>query len=398
MKTIITAAGAITASLFLVGSFHALAGELAPATNQILIPDDLSLDAAAIRSLSTISPAYKEAAARQMLQEVNYFVRQLKLQEPLPVTDSNAIIDVEPPSSAGLGSVETRNFYFSFPGHDRQPMTNGFGAVWFLERGKLAYIKRKNPFARWDDGTSGNPAMFRKLMAMPCRLDTNTAYQLATQWLASVSVDVGELEKKYRPISAQVIIKETFDSLEASNLFYNKKLPIFDVTWGGPEDQDSPPVGIKILGPTKELISLRMEDTRFSKRPPINIPHAEELNAASAKVTTNPTNRIILPRDELHADTNTIKNLFTVSPAYRKAAARQMLLEANYFAQQLKLPESLPITAANATINVNPPRLAGIGSLLIELLQRVERLLPLPRFKSNPLQSEHAFRKLRKKL
>ncbi len=75
------------------------------------------------------------------------------------------------------------------------------------------------------------------------------------------------------------------------------------------------------------------------------------------------TNRIIIPRDELHADTNTIKNLFTVAPAYRETAARQMLLEAIYFARQLKLSESLPITAANATINVNPPLIAGGGSV-----------------------------------
>ena len=73
----------------------------------------------------------------------------------------------------------------------------------------------------------------------------------------------------------------------------SKKLPIFDVTWGGPEDQDSPPIGVKIFGPTKELISLRMEDTRFSKRPPLLIPNAEALNGTVAPpekpVPTNST-------------------------------------------------------------------------------------------------------------
>lgn len=117
-------------------------------------------------------------------------------------------------------------------------------------------------------------------------LDTNTAYQLATQWLAAVSVDVGELEKKYRPLCVQVTINETPGSWEARPASLNQthlnKLPTFDVTWGGPENEDSPPVGVKIFGPTKELISLRMEDTRFSKRPPLVVTNALELNSSAS--------------------------------------------------------------------------------------------------------------------
>ena len=136
------------------------------------------------------------AAARQMLLEANYFAQQLKLPESLPITAANATINVNPPRLAGIGSLATKEFFYSFPGHDHQPITNSFGAAWFLERGKLAYVMRKKPFAKWDEGNSDDmSALFRKLAAMPSLLDTNTAYQLATQWLAAVSVDVGELEK-----------------------------------------------------------------------------------------------------------------------------------------------------------------------------------------------------------
>jgi hypothetical protein len=55
-------------------------------------------------------------------------------------------------------------------------------------------------------------------------------------------------------------------------------LPLFDVTWGGTADQ-SPPVWVQILGATKELIRLRMEDTTFLKRPSIALTNALELNA-----------------------------------------------------------------------------------------------------------------------
>ena len=88
-----------------------------------------------------------------------------------------------------------------------------------------------------------------------------------------------ELEKKYQSTSAQA----TFN--DGPTL---KKIPVFDVTWGGPENEDSPPIGVKIFGPTKELISLRMEDTRFSKRPPLVITNALELNnLASPSAETN---------------------------------------------------------------------------------------------------------------
>jgi hypothetical protein len=292
MKTIISMAGVFVASLFFLGDFSVSGEDLRLSTNRIILPrDELQADTNTIKNLFTVSSAYREAAARQMLQEANYFARQLKLAESLPITAANATINVNPPLLAGVGSVDAKEFLYSFPGHDRQPITNGFGAVWFLERGKLAYVMRKKPFARWDDGNSDDmSALFRKLAALPCLLDTNTAYQLATQWLAAVSVDVGELEKKYRPLSVQVTINEKPDSWEArpanSNQPHLKKLPIFDVTWGGAEDQDSPPIGVKIFGPTKELISLRMEDTRFSKRPPVTIPNAEKLNASMANTPT----------------------------------------------------------------------------------------------------------------
>jgi len=65
--------------------------------------------------------------------------------------------------------------------------------------------------------------------AMPSLLDTNTAYQLATQWLAAVSVDVGELEKKYRPLSVQTTINGEPNSWETrptnSNQPHQKNSP-----------------------------------------------------------------------------------------------------------------------------------------------------------------------------
>lgn len=385
MKTTIVLFGVITASLLLMGDLKVVGDDLKPRSAQTVSSDESPVDTNTLKNLFTVSPAYQAAATRQMLQEANFFAQQLKLPEALPITTANANISVNPPRLAGLGSLGTKEFFYSFPGHARQPITNEHGAVWFREHGKLAYVMRKNPFARWDDGKTGDlSALFAKLAVMPSLLDTNTAYQLATQWLASVGVDVAELEKAHPPLSVQQFFSrsqsaaETLASPPADA--HQTPLPIFDITWGGPAD-DTPPVWVQIFGPTKELISLRMEDTRFSKRPPVSVPDAEALNEAvgpsEKAVATNAaapplpvlaaapiqtTNPMFLPED-LSLDANAIRNLSAVSPAYKAAAARQMLQEVNYFARQLKLHESLPITAANAKIITDPLLACGIGSV-----------------------------------
>jgi len=53
-------------------------------------------------------------------------------------------------------------------------------------------------------------------------------------------------------------------------------LPIFDVKWG---EGDTPPVKVTVLGSTKELLELQINDVSFSKRPLLIITNAMELNS-----------------------------------------------------------------------------------------------------------------------
>lgn len=216
------------------------------------------------------------AVSKELISEANYYAHQLRLSESVANAEPAVKVKANPPTIGGLGLVETEEFIFSFPGHDQKPLTNSCGTQWFLEPGKLAYIIRKKPFPLLSfEVGSDSREMQRRLAGLRSGIDTNSAYALATQWLAAVEIDTEALEKKYLPRSVQLFYDENQSSSKSPEAkppaaAKIKRLPIFDVTWGGEADCD-PPVWIQINGVTKELIHLRMEDTRFSKHRPLTL-------------------------------------------------------------------------------------------------------------------------------
>ena len=144
------------------------------------------------------------------------------------------------------GAIETTNFVFSF-----EP-----GKMWEVERLSEHEVEY---FANEKD----------KLIGKPSLIDTNSAYQLATQWLWSVDVDVPAMERKYHPeVNCLSVLP-----LGATNAIV---VPMFFVHWGwqyytNGDDNHSvssvPLVQVKILGTTKELVSLDMLDTHFHAVP-----------------------------------------------------------------------------------------------------------------------------------
>jgi hypothetical protein len=239
-----------------------------------------------------VSLAYKAAVIQGMLGEGNFAAERLHLAEPLPI-EAKAVraTNVNPPLRGGLGSFETDLFFYSFPGKgDSLVLTNSQGTVvHFPERGKLAYIEKKDPFKDYGGSLEQSQESLAKIQS---QIDTNGAYTLATQWLAAVSVDVKSLESRYRsqvtqmsycspPLTPDQAMEMTTKdkSLPPGHTMVN--LPIFDVTWGGTADQN-PPVWVQVFGVKKELIRLRMEDTTFLQRAPIVITNALELNSTSS--------------------------------------------------------------------------------------------------------------------
>jgi hypothetical protein len=226
------------------------------------------------KKLAHSSLAYRIAAAQRLLAEVNYTIERLKLPTQHSIQFTNAKnIEINAPlysmtelwykpggddnlSSrlakirtipiAADGVIETTNFFFSF------------------KAGKSYVIVRSHEPAM-------EPGSFHKLVGVQSLINDSQAYTLATQWLAAISVDVTALEQKYKPkISQQKLYYPQGTTNKVS-------LPIYFVKWGGNEDY--PAVKVTILGTTKELMELRMENRSFSRRPPMIIPNARELNS-----------------------------------------------------------------------------------------------------------------------
>jgi hypothetical protein len=247
---------------------------------------------------------YRAAVINKMLEEANYFADKLQLpiKRPVQITDiatahisspwyslirdeqtmpykivslyGTNIFNASIPRETRLrslkfgtsGTIETTNFFFSF------------------DNGKLREVERLSAheveyYAKDLD----------KLIGKPSLIDTNGAYRLATQWLAAVDVDVAALEK-----ASGHLIKggHNIQQLQVLPIGATNPVPvpIYYVDFGskhhlaaGPnlKDYDEPLVSVEILGTTKELQDLIVNDdinnTSFSRRPLLLITNAIDL-------------------------------------------------------------------------------------------------------------------------
>jgi hypothetical protein len=222
--------------------------------------------------LGRTSLAFRATVGPQMLAEANYFSKRLNLPPQRPIQENDIVeyhiaapffsrIDnTNLPSPAARlhaakfvagGFIQTTNFVFYF--------TKGY--LW-------AVVNRVKHDERFD--------LYPEWVKTPSLIDTNGAYQLATQWLAAVDVDVRALEEKYQPEREQ----RWCWTQPGLNVYHppgdtNKiMLPIYEVAWGTNWDS----VKVQILGTTKELMELHSGEFSFSRRPPLVITNAIELN------------------------------------------------------------------------------------------------------------------------
>src|SRR5207253_152044 len=111
----------------------------------------------------------------------------------------------------------------------------------------------------------------QQLAGKPSKIDTNGAYHLTRDWLASIEVDLPALEKAHPWKAEQWFLKGRF-------LRGPKPVPVFDVKWG---NWAMPTVSVMIAGDTKEILNLRLEDDSYSKRPVALIKDLDKLLAIS---------------------------------------------------------------------------------------------------------------------
>lgn len=209
--------------------------------------------------------AYKAAALQLMVGQANFTAQQLDLKEPLPIvisvgTNKSEKSEVTPPPWGIGGMIVALNYNFDF------------------RKGYLFSVSKM----KWLGKVYPPVTNTLELANQTSLLDTNSAYQLATQFLAKISVDVPKLERKYSPIIFQPSEKRQFGEGDSNNVI----IPLFLIGWESQRQLSMnrlqrpgglDPVFVEILGTTKELLSLHIRDTNFFLQPPLILTNAGEL-------------------------------------------------------------------------------------------------------------------------
>ena len=207
--------------------------------------------------------AYKFVATTVMLLEVNHCASRLHLPVALPLKEEEVKVFVFHPRAIGFaGRLDTTNFSFSFAKS---------GRLRFITRLENGYQALSTTKLQGDLKTS---EFLPQLTAVRSVINTNEAHRLATNWLASIEVDVERLERIHAPEAKQWLLLDRMP------------LPIFTVDWGkfsglgGPAYRISgPAIRVMIAGDTKDLLYLRQEEDSYSKRPAALIKDMDKLLA-----------------------------------------------------------------------------------------------------------------------
>lgn len=207
----------------------------------------------------TLSFAYKYFAMMLMVSEANFFCGKTGLSPGRLFTES----DVRPGSHVGplnstnfSGSIITDQYFFGYwQGH----LAN-FRSRDFMPQDSDKAIQERN----------------RELSKYSSLIDTNGAYQLATNWLAALGVDVAALERKYR---LNFIQWRYYPAGKNGPVIM---LPVYTVEWRGfilrtQPNRESAVVTVTVFGATKELVEYHVLDNSLFLRPRIQIKDAEKL-------------------------------------------------------------------------------------------------------------------------
>jgi hypothetical protein len=196
--------------------------------------------------------AYRYVALALMVAEANHAIERLGIPQwkAFGVTELSAHFVAPPRRSLG-GSIETTNFFFGFAGD-----------------GKLRYIHCYNHL----DRKLPLPDQYAQWAKLNSLIGTNEAYQVASNWLDRLEVDLAALERRHPPhvMQARLEGEQTPDGRTAL-------VPRFEVAWG--TNMWEPVVWVSIFGPTKEPLRIRIEDTAFLKRPKGLVKNPESLLA-----------------------------------------------------------------------------------------------------------------------
>jgi hypothetical protein len=216
------------------------------------------------------TPQYERAAAQLLLDEANRTAEQLRLpDEVLPITKSNVTeLHVAPFGYSyiykTIGVIGTSNYVYLVSKGDK---LSGLGVADY-DQACLRLEKVSLPLEQ---------------------MDTNAAYELATQWLVSVSMDVNGLN---RDCKAHVAVSPFWNGLSRIGQMPKEKfVPIYFVWWTSPQN-DAEGHGdvayVELFLPGKKLLQLSMDDPKYILRKPLVFTNLDSLFPGTGQVSVLP--------------------------------------------------------------------------------------------------------------
>ena len=205
-----------------------------------------------LEALLYTTPAYQKEALHLLLGEANDAVRELHLPEQFPITERDLVdLVIDPPRVAekigGVGVVGTTNYEYCV----------SVGK-------KLSFITSK----KLDSGSARNELKARYLWPTS-RRNTNAAYKLATNWLASIQMDVKRIEHDCNVY---------FWSWTPDGVDEQHFVPIYWVYWiKRGEEGNGSVASVELLEPTRLLGQLRVERPEYILRGAVEITNMDDL-------------------------------------------------------------------------------------------------------------------------
>lgn len=300
-------------------------------------------------ALLKTSLAYKLLVLHLMLGELDHFAKHLRLDslrsvDPVDVSE----LYVAPVRFEFGGSFETHGYAVSF----RE------GRLWNIVKKKFTADRSfLESYSDW--------------ATTPSMIDSKTAYMTATQWLAAISVDVEVLETRHKPAISQLEVETRLlpkGSLAKRASRQTSLLPLFTIRWGDEtiaadgRRLPKPPVVVRVLGTTKELVELSVFEGSVSLRPPLAVPDGAEID----KLPDAPFQQLLQEPDFRFEK---VAEMLRVSDEYRDQVRKMMFQEARYLGRQLGLLSETSSSATNIESGfVRPPRFGFGGNIVISNL------------------------------
>jgi hypothetical protein len=223
----------------------------ASAPDQLINPVSQGPTAAMTRKTN----GYEKQALRLVIQEANRVATELHLEEQLPITEKGLVgWYISPPEMArvtkAVGNVATSNYAY--------------------------YVSIENKFCFLEGmHQDGDRRRWHAQYSWPISLiDTNAAYQLARHWLNAASMDVEGLNQDC------TLHIHTYTEADGDGKA-TRFLPVYWVYWTKGTEGHGSVASVELFAPTKTLMQIRVEDSKYILREPLHIQNATSTKPGS---------------------------------------------------------------------------------------------------------------------